>query len=132
MTLQENHKLTIDGSSFADLEIGDIVPSQCKGYWDFLTRVVPGNPWIAGLAAIVGVVWLGAIGWVQAVAIVGITIITVASTLEWRLHGRSKATNEFDHVREDPITDRSSKGGFGQRLSVGSDPPIGGASGNTV
>lgn len=124
MTSEERSKLIIDGSSFADLEIGNALDLHTKGHWDFLTRVVPGNPWIAGLAAIIGIVWLGSTPWVQAFAIIGITVITVFSTWKWRSHERSKKTDELGNVREDTCPDRKSQGKAGQRLSVGSDPPI--------
>jgi hypothetical protein len=125
MTLQKECNLVIDGSGFPDLEVTDAREPLARGHWDFLTKVVPGNPWIAGLAAIVGIVWLGTNPWVQAFAIIGVTLITVLSIWQWSLDGRSKATTESSDVRKDTIPDRKSQGEVGQRLSFGSDPPVG-------
>lgn len=79
----------------------EVSPDQLvKGHWEFLTRVVPGNPWIAGLAAIIGIVWLGSTPWVQAFAIIGITVITVFSTWTWRLGRAPGRIDAIGDVRD--------------------------------
>lgn len=124
MTSEEKSNVIIDGSSIVDLELTEKRHPYKEGHWEFLTRVVPGNPWIAGLAAILGIVVLGNAPWVQGLAIVGVTVITVSSTLDWRLDGQSKTTNEPRDVGEDTRKDRNAKRYLGQRLAFGSDPPV--------
>lgn len=101
MAQREQNKLLIDGSRFHDLEVESATSNRPSG-WSFLTHVVPQHPWIAGLAAIVGVIASGGgqSPWVQIAAIFGVTAITVNSAWTWRSNDRTKATSESDDVRQ--------------------------------
>lgn len=102
MAQQSQDKLNIDGSSFADLEISDVGPNR-NSLWAFLTQIVPCHPWISGLAAIVGIVAFGGdrSPWVLIVAIVGVTLITVASAWKRSSYERTKTADESYHVKAD-------------------------------
>lgn len=132
MATREQGKIYIDGSSLADIEI---TPADATsfGLWTFLTHTVPWHPWIAGIAAIVGLVAFGKgqNPWVLLVAIVGVTLITIVSTWKWSSNGRTKTANELGHVRANTSENHGSKGEFGQRLAFGSDPPFCGTLGDS-
>jgi len=103
---REKDRIVVDGSRFADLAIGDFEPKH-KNLWAFLTETVPWHPWIAGLAAIVGIVAFGAEHepWVLSAAIIGVTLITVTSTWNRTSHELPKAANELGHVTTDTRAD---------------------------
>ena len=126
MVRKSQNEIYVDGSSLADLEISDS-PSTRNNLWTFLTQTVPLHPWIAGLAAIVGIVAFGGelSPWVLMIAIAGVTVITVTSTWERSSNERTKTANEPGYVGANARSDRSIEGDTGQRLAVGSDPPVG-------
>lgn len=129
---EEQDRIFVNGTDFADLEVCELESAR-QGMWEFLTRLVPLHPWIAGIASIVGIVTFNnnQLPWVQIVAIAGVTLITVVSTWKRSSNGRPKEANEFGNVGANAISDRSLEGYLRQRFSVGSDPPIGGTSRNT-
>lgn len=133
MARKENGRLYIDGSDFEDLNVTDMPEAPVKGVWDFLKHVVPSNPWIAGLATIIAIVWLGANASmpVQITALLSAVVITVSSTWKRSSDGRTKKANEPGDVGTHAVKDRSVEGTPGQRLTLGSDPPIGGAARDT-
>lgn len=127
MTPQEEDRVVIDGSSFSDIKLLEDSKVKTGNIWTFLTQTIPQHPWIAAVVAIVGAVWLSAdpSPSVPIAEIVGITLITVASTWKWRSYERSETPRKLDHVRTDKIEDRGFEGETRQRLFIGSDPPIG-------
>ena len=109
MTQQETDKLIIDGSGFTDLDLGEVRSIPHSGIWAFLGQIVPVHPWIAGITAILGVLWIGAdqSALVMVSAIIGISIVTVTSICKRDQHGRTQKASESNNVRTDTVEDRS-------------------------
>lgn len=95
MALEEQTTIVVDGSSLADLKLNDVERGN-SGLWVFLSNVVPRYPWIAGLGAIVLIIAFGGdhSPWVLITAILGVTVITVASTQVRSSNERTKTANE--------------------------------------
>ncbi len=98
MVRKERDRIEVDGSRFADLELHEIADGRHHSLWSFLTRIVPWHPWIAGIAAIVGIVCFGGENspWVLVVAIIGVAIITVTSIWRHKLNEYKKSDEPGD------------------------------------